>query len=366
MSDPRVVGQILVPLINANEPEAQVVAISAESYGPIARGDVVCTLETSKSAVDVESDYDGYVGEIGIALDERVAAGRLICEVFDAPLDRLRPAGAGESPRPAGLKLTRKAEKLALESGLDLASLPAGRFVTEADVRALIAASGPAPAIDEAVLRAIDADALVVFGAGGFAKSVIDLVRVAGGCRPVCVVDDSPEAPADVLGVPVVGSRAALPVLRGHGLVLAANAVGALGRMQTRIDIHDHLRAAGFTLPTLVDPRAVVAGSATVGEGALVFAGAQICPAASIGAGTIVNTSAVVSHDCEVGRHVHLAPGCLLAGHVAVGDGTLVGMGVTTRVALRIGIGAIVGNGAVLLEDVPDGAIVPAGSVWPR
>jgi sugar O-acyltransferase (sialic acid O-acetyltransferase NeuD family) len=163
-----------------------------------------------------------------------------------------------------------------------------------------------------------------------------------------------------------VGSRAALPVLRGQGLALAANAVGALGRMQTRIDIFEHLEAVGFTLPALVDPRAAVAGSATVGEGALVFSGAQVCPAASIGAGTIVNTSAVVSHDCEVGRHVHLAPGCLLAGHVVVGDGTLVGMGVTTRVALRIGANAIVGNGAVLLEDVPDGAIVPAGSHWPR
>lgn len=366
MSGARVVGQILVPLVNTNEPESQVVGIAVESYAPVARGDIVCTLETSKSAVDVESEYDGYVGELGIQLDERVTVGRLICEVFDGPPERSGAARPDGPARPAGLKLTRKAEKLALEAGIDLASLSVTGFVTEADVRALIAASEAAPPIDDAVLAAIDADAAVVFGAGGFAKSVIDLMRVAGAHRPICVVDDSREAPADVLGVPVVGSRAALPTLREHGLSLAANAVGALGRIQTRIDIFHHLEELGFDLPTLVDPRAVVAGSAELGAGAQVFPGAQVCPAASIGAGTIVNTSAVVSHDCAVGRYVHLAPGCLLAGHVGVGDGTLVGMGVTTRVGLRIGAGAIVGNAAVLLEDVPDGTIVPAGSVWPR
>jgi acetyltransferase-like isoleucine patch superfamily enzyme len=40
-------------------------------------------------------------------------------------------------------------------------------------------------------------------------------------------------------------------------------------------------------------------------------------------------------------------------------------MGVTTPIGVRIGAGAIVGNGAVLLGDVPDGTIVSAGTVWP-
>jgi acetyltransferase-like isoleucine patch superfamily enzyme len=54
----------------------------------------------------------------------------------------------------------------------------------------------------------------------------------------------------------------------------------------------------------------------------------------------------------------------LLAGHVQVGERVLVGMGVTTIIGLKIGAGARVGNGAVLLADVPEKAIVPAGKVW--
>lgn len=365
MSEARLIGQILVPLINTNEPESQIVELAIEGFAPIARGEVVCTLETSKSTVEVESEFDGYVGELMVALHDRVTAGQPICDVYDSLPERSsRPVPAAAATRPPGLRLTRKAEKLAVEAGLDLSSLPAGGFLTEADVRALIERASDEE-IDDSVLAAIDSEAVVVFGAGGFAKSVIDLLRAAGRQRPICVVDDAAQTPTDVLGVPVVGGRSALPLLREHGLGGAVNAVGAIGRMQTRIDIFAHLEGLGFSLPTLVDPRATVAQSASVADGAQVFSGAQVCPAASIGKGTIVNTNAVVSHDCSVGDHVHLAPGCLLAGEVTVGDGTLVGMGVTTPIGVRIGAGAIVGNGAVLLGDVPDGTIVSAGTVWP-
>ena len=78
----------------------------------------------------------------------------------------------------------------------------------------------------------------------------------------------------------------------------------------------------------------------------------------------MVNTGAIVSHDCEIGRYTHIAPGCLLAGHVHVGERALVGMGVTTIIGLKIGDGARVGNGAVLLADVPARQIVPAGKIW--
>jgi sugar O-acyltransferase (sialic acid O-acetyltransferase NeuD family) len=208
--------------------------------------------------------------------------------------------------------------------------------------------------------------AAVVFGAGGFAKSLIDLMRSAQGIEPICVVDDDPDRTGDVLGAPVIGGRDYLAPLRAVGLRYAVNAVGAIGRIQDRIAIFELLDELGFELPTLVDPAAFVAESATLAEGTQVFAGALVCSAAAVGRGTIVNSGAIVSHDCRVGSYSHLAPGAVLAGEVEVGDAVLVGMGVTARVGLRIGSGAIVGNSCVLREDVPPGTILSAGSVWPR
>jgi sugar O-acyltransferase (sialic acid O-acetyltransferase NeuD family) len=367
-SEPSLVGRVVAPLISPNEPEAQVVEIGVEQYSPISRGDVVCVLETSKSAVDVESEYDGHTGAIELRVGDRVTAGQLICEVFDrAPAPTAGEPSAearGGSAAPAGLKLTRSAERLAREAGIDLSLLPTGRFVTERDVEALIASSHEEAELDESLAAAVHENAVVVFGAGGHAKSLIDLVRSSTPYEAICVVDDHPAA-GEVLGVPVVGSGFLTP-LRGRGVRYAVNAVGAIGRIQARIDVGRRLSESGFELPVLADRTAFVAGSATLAEGVQVFAGAAVCSASEIGPSVIVNTGAIVSHDCRIGEFSHLAPGAILAGEVEVGEAVLVGMGVTVNIGVRIGARAIIGNGCVLNADVPENTIVTAGTVWPR
>ncbi len=365
--EPGLVGRIVAPLVSPNEPEAQVVEIGVEQYSPVSRGDVVCVLETSKSTVDVESEFDGHTGPIELRAGDRVTAGDLICEVFDrAPEPAAgEPGSEAGSAAPPGLKLTRSAERLAREAGIDLTLLPTGRFVTESDIEALIASSSRAVELDDSVAAAVHEHALVVFGAGGHAKSLIDLLRSSTPYEAICVVDDDPRAIGDdVLGVPVLASGALTP-LREQGLRYAVNAVGAIGRIQTRIDVGRRLVESGFELPPLVDGSAFVAGSATVAEAAQVFAKAAVCSACEIGPSAIVNTGAIVSHDCRIGEFSHVAPGALLAGQVEVGEAVLVGMGVTVNVGVRIGARSIIGNGSVVNADVPENTIVPAGTVWP-
>ncbi len=358
------IGRIVAPLVSPNEPESQVVEIAIEPYAKVSRGDVVCVLETTKSAIEVESEHEGYTGPIAVSVNDRVSAGQLICEVFASVPER-GSAEAAAGAIPAGLKLTRNAERLAREAGIDLSLLPTDRFVTERDVEALIPAAGTSAELDASIAAAIHDQALVVFGAGGHAASLIDLIRSSTGYEAICVVDDDPDAPPDVLGVPVLGAGV-LAALREHGLRYAVNSVGAIGRMRTRMDVGRRLDEVGFELPALVDRAAFVAGSAQLASGVQVFAGAAVCSTAAIGASAIVNTGAIASHGCRIGAFAHLAPGAILAGEVEVGDGALVGMGVTVNIRVRIGAGAIVGNGAVVNESVPDGAIVPAGTVWPK
>ncbi len=365
MSEPAPIGRIEAPLVNPNEPESQVVALPRAPYAEVKRGDVVLVVETSKATFEVECEHDGYLGAIAVALGDRVTAGELVCEIFAEPPQREEPAAQGKGTSADLPRLTKKAEALAAELGVDVATLPTGRFLTERDITAVAAAQVPAELADEIIER-IGERSLVVFGAGGLGKSIIELVRADERLEALCVVDDAPDVGDAVLGIPLAGTRAVLPALREHGTALAANAVGAIGKIATRVAVYELLIEHGFTLPPLVDPRAYVAPSARLAAGAQVFAQAAICADAELGPDTIVNTGAVVSHDCSIGEHTHIAPGALLAGHVQVGARTLVGMGVTTAVGVSIGADSIVGNGVVVTTDVPDGSIVAAGSVWPR
>jgi UDP-perosamine 4-acetyltransferase len=193
---------------------------------------------------------------------------------------------------------------------------------------------------------------LLLLGAGGHAKAVIEVARAAG-VDLVGLVAAQPDSA--IMGVPVLGTDADLARLRAEGIAAAFPAIGDNALRQRLMAM---LRGLGFALPALLHPRAVISPSATIGDGAvampLAFAGAD----AAIGQGAILNAGAIVEHDAVIGTAAHIAPGATLAGNVTVGERALVGVGAAVRPGIRIGADAIVAAGAAVVADVAAGASV--------
>lgn len=82
-------------------------------------------------------------------------------------------------------------------------------------------------------------------------------------------------------------------------------------------------------LPNIVDPSAVIADDAVMGEGIFVGKRAVVNAAAHIGDLCIINTGAIVEHDCDVGNYSHISVGSVLCGGVRVGQRTLIGANAT-------------------------------------
>jgi sugar O-acyltransferase (sialic acid O-acetyltransferase NeuD family) len=189
---------------------------------------------------------------------------------------------------------------------------------------------------------------LWVIGAGGHAKVVVDTIRAAGFGEPAGVLDDDPaKYGTTVLGVPVLGGPDPETIAR----LGITRAVIAIGHNHARSQIAERLHGL-VTWETVVHPAAVVAASARLGEGTVIFAGVVIQPDAVIGRHAIVNTSASVDHDCEIGAFAHIAPGVRIAGGVLIGDGALLGIGSCVTPGRRIREWATVGAGAVVIDDV--------------
>lgn len=195
---------------------------------------------------------------------------------------------------------------------------------------------------------------ILVLGAGGHGKAVLDLLLAAGAFAPAGVVDAVPRVAA-VLGVPVLGNEALLPALRARGIAAAHPAVGDNAQ---RLAAAARLGAAGFALPALVHPAAVLGRGAVLGDGVAVMARAVVGPEARLGRLVLVNTGAIVEHDCIVEDGVHIAPGAVLAGGVRVGAGAMVGAGAVIRPGIVVGAGAVVAAGTAVVADVPAGATV--------
>ncbi|MEO0513109.1 MAG: acetyltransferase [Planctomycetota bacterium] len=186
-----------------------------------------------------------------------------------------------------------------------------------------------------------------ILGSGGHGVVVRALVEACGG-RVLGFAGDGP--PGDAA--------------RGHPFVsvddLPADAriALAIGDNAPRRAAGERLEAGGWSLASLVHPRATLETSVVVGPGAAVCLGAVLAAGVELGTGAIVNSGAVVDHECRVGVFAHVAPGARLAGRVVVGDGAFVGIGATIIQGVRIGVDAVVGAGAVVLEDVAEGARV--------
>ncbi|UYN88850.1 MAG: NeuD/PglB/VioB family sugar acetyltransferase [Anaerolineales bacterium] len=353
-----------VPLINPNETEARLVGLPISNGARVAKGDTLATLETTKSTFELLADTDGFVAGLQAKQGDMLPAGQVL--LYLAPSkDWQAPKTKSETQSgvPDGLRITQPALQLAHKRGIELSTLPIGPIITEDYIAKLASQTGQAAfAIpDSAKLP----NSVIVYGGGGHGKAVIDLLRAAGGYTLAGVIDDSRQPGDPVLDSTVIGGEAALAALHAAGCTRALNAVGGIGAMSTRIAVFDRLGAAGFELPTLVHPSAVIEPSAQLGPGVQVFPHAYVGSDARVGKGVIVNTGVIVSHDCVLEEYANLAPGSILAGSVQVGRGTLIGMGVTINLNVHIGNLARIGNGATVKDSVPDNGVVRAGAVWP-
>ena len=365
---------VYIPLLNPNESEALLVTLFVKEGQQLAEGDLLCTLETTKSTADVVAESSGFLVGLRVKEGQTVQAGDLICYLADSldwvpPKDELESESKSSQPEitegelPSGLRITQPALILAQKKSLDLNQFPIGPMITEGIVRSAIEKLAQS---DLTVPESeIDPTAIIVYGCGGHGKACLEMLKSLGTYRVVGFFDDGVPAGSEIIGVPVLGGSEQLAELRGRGIGLAINAVGGIGNLAIRVKVFRKLAEAGFVCPAVVHPTAFVEPSAVLSLGVQIFPHAYIGSEAQIGFGSIVNTGAIVSHDCILGSYVNISPGAILAGEVKVDDCVLIGMGATINLQATIGSQAKIGNGATVKSDVPENRIVRAGSVWP-
>jgi UDP-perosamine 4-acetyltransferase len=197
---------------------------------------------------------------------------------------------------------------------------------------------------------------IVIIGAGGHGKVVLDILRAAGEVEPLGFLDADPAlAGTQVCGLTVLGPANLLPGLRRQKV---KGAIVAIGDNRARDQYAALVREHGLELVNAIHPRAYVSPTAMLGRNVAVAAHATVCVDARVEDSAIINTAAVVDHENVIGRGSHIGPGALLAGRVRVGPLAFVGMGAMVLQCRTIGEGATVGAGAVVRQDVPPGATV--------
>jgi len=193
---------------------------------------------------------------------------------------------------------------------------------------------------------------LLIVGAGGHGRVVADVAREMGVWDKIAFIDANYSALSKSGDWPVVGTDSDAVRLREQYSDLFV----AVGDGKRRGELLRHYLSQGFTVPVIAHPKASISAGAKLAPGTIVMAQSVVNYGTQIGIGGIINTSASVDHDCLLGDSVHICPGVHLAGGVSVGDCSWVGIGSNIIQQLRIGAGVVIGAGAAVIGDIPDGA----------
>jgi sugar O-acyltransferase (sialic acid O-acetyltransferase NeuD family) len=201
---------------------------------------------------------------------------------------------------------------------------------------------------------------LVILGAGGFARETVAAVRALNEVRPTFrlggFLDDDPALHGTWrAGLPILGGLDLAATAYGDALLVAC--VANPRRVGVRERVVDKLGLPAERYATVVHPSASVGAGSTVGPGTVLLAHTVLTADVTVGAHVAVMPHAVLTHDDVVDDYTTVASGVRLGGSVHIGRTAYLGAGALVRETLRIGAGALVGMGSVVLRDVPPGEV---------
>jgi len=195
---------------------------------------------------------------------------------------------------------------------------------------------------------------IVLFGLGGHAKVIIDIIRMGRQHTLLGLIDQHDNLDDEVNGVPIIGSDEDLPLLSkemkfNHGIICVYD---NFVRQNIRNKILDLL--PDFDFVTAVHPKASISSLTHIGIGTVVMAGVTINSDCHIGEHCVVNTNSSVDHDSVIKSFSSIGPGVNLGGNVTIGSLSYIGIGSAVSQNITVGDNSVIGALSLVNKDVGD------------
>ncbi|WP_410513554.1 acetyltransferase [Paenibacillus sp. BR2-3] len=193
-------------------------------------------------------------------------------------------------------------------------------------------------------------EGILVFGAGGHAKAVIDVIEQSGRYEVIGILDSYKAPGTKVYGYEVLGNEQYIAENKEN----IYGGIVAIGDNWRRSEMVSRIRSLhrDFSFIPVVHPSASVARGSVIGKGSVVMAGAVVGSDTHIGEHCILYSKASVDHDSTLGDYVTLAPNATTGGDVHIGSYSVISLGANVIHSKNIGEHTVIGAGSTVLSDI--------------
>ena len=194
-------------------------------------------------------------------------------------------------------------------------------------------------------------DKIIVIGSGGHAGIVIDILEEINKYQIVGIITNDIFPDRRFANYTVLGNDSVLQELKENGINKVAIGIGGFKNNVLRKKIFNKLKAIGFEIVTAIHPKTVVARTAKIGEGSVIFAGVIINPNVIIENNVIVATGSTIDHETVIKNHVLISAGVTVGANDIIEEGVLIALGAKIVSGIRITKDVLIGAGAVVVKD---------------
>lgn len=197
----------------------------------------------------------------------------------------------------------------------------------------------------------------VIIGAGKYGAVYLSYLKDAG-IDVIGFLDDDPkEWGMKIDGIPVLGPISKLETLKSSQKVEAVYC--PLGNNRLRVKFLQYAEALGYIIPNYIHPSVTLSPNVKIGKGVYILLGTNIMPDTVIEDYVMISMGVNVAHHNILGVGTFLSTGCNFGASIEAHPYTYCGIGSTIMTGLHsLGTDCLIGAGAVVIKDVPDGAVV--------
>lgn len=199
---------------------------------------------------------------------------------------------------------------------------------------------------------------MLVVGAKGFAKEVLEILHQNGLTTDLCFYDDvnsdDPTSLFDQFKI-LKNEEEACNYFKN----IDKNFTIGIGNPNLRYQLYEKFKKIGGEFSSTISKKALIGSfNVEIAKGCNILPGVQISNSVKIGIGNIIYYNCVITHDVIIGDFCEISPSVNILGHAKIGNFVNIGTGAVIFPGISLGDNSVIAAGAVVRENVPQKTMV--------